>query len=98
MFNTLVVGISGCADRTVQSTLRSFATEDGRDVATMGFLGTKPTDATGVEVGFHDGALEEMAERAAQAQPVEAGQNACHRVAESFKKSRRDAGECGRSW
>ena len=54
-------------------------------------------DTTGVEISFHDGRLEEMAERAAQAQPVKAGQNACHRIAKSVKKSRRDAGGGGRS-
>src|SRR5512140_463474 len=54
-------------------------------------------DAAGVEIGFHDGGLEEMTERASQPQAVEAAQNACHRIAESVKKSRRDAGSDGRS-
>src|SRR5438034_6691393 len=43
-------------------------------------------NAAGVEVGFHDGGLEEMAEGAAQAQPVETRQNACDRSTESVKK------------
>jgi hypothetical protein len=34
--------------------------------------------------------LEEMAERAAQAQPVKTGQNACHGMTESVKKGRRE--------
>ena len=54
-------------------------------------------DAAGVEIGFHDGWLEEMAQRAAQSQSVKAGQNACNRIAKSVKKSRRDAGAGGRS-
>jgi hypothetical protein len=54
-------------------------------------------DAAGVEIGLHDRGLEEMAQRAAQTQPVEAGQNPCDRRAEAVKKSRRDAGVGGRS-
>jgi hypothetical protein len=54
-------------------------------------------DATGVEISFHDGGLEEMTERAAQAQPVKTGQYACHGMTESVKKGWRNAGAGGRS-
>jgi len=53
--------------------------------------------AAGVEIGFHDGRLEEMTQRAAQSQPVKAGQNSCDRITKSVKKGRRDAGNGGRS-
>jgi hypothetical protein len=54
-------------------------------------------DAAGIELGFHDGGLEEMVQRAAQAQPVQAGQNTCYGMTESVRKGRRDAGDGGRS-
>ena len=54
-------------------------------------------DAAGVEVSFHDGGLEEVAQRATQTQPVETRQNACYRSAKSVKKSWRDASDEGRS-
>ena len=54
-------------------------------------------NATSVEIGFHDRRLEKMTQRTAQPQTVEAGQNACNRIAESAKKSRRDAGNAWRS-
>jgi hypothetical protein len=34
-------------------------------------------DSASIEIGFHDRGLEEMPERAAQAQPIKAGQNTC---------------------
>lgn len=55
-------------------------------------------NATGVEIGFHDGRLEEVPQRAAQPQTIEAAQNSCNTLSKSSHKDRLDVSLDGRGW
>ena len=55
-------------------------------------------DPAGVEVGFHDRGLIEMAQGSAQAQAVKPAQNSCDRTGKSCNKGRLGAGSGGGRW